>query len=51
MKTKRLKLPYLPNSTLTYGPAWPYYRTVDGNRYQYSEKLDTWIFSCGPEEN
>ena len=44
------KLPYLPGSALTYGPKWPTYRTVDGNRYHYSETTGQWIFSCGPED-
>ena len=47
--TEMKTYPYLANSTLTYGPKWPSYRTVDGNHYRYSTITDTWIFTCGPE--
>lgn len=42
---------HLKNSHLTYGPAWPGYRTdnASGNRYRWSEVSAAWIFSAGPE--
>ena len=43
------KRKFLPDSELTYGPNRPDYRTVDGNRYQWSDFTESWVFVCGPE--
>ena len=45
----KVKRTYLPDSELTYGPKWPNYRTVDGNHYRWDERMEEWLFVCGPE--